>query len=553
MNNLQKVKLFTSIAKPSLWVWLLEVLCFLLMFVLGIFAAIPSANAITSLTAGNFKSTTFWLILSFVIVFIEQFLTWLADRFYFFNMHKVWQNIHSKIYDKVSSATSESFVTTSKEKIINIAYSNIGAIGDFPHYAAKYLSYFVQAITSITILLTYNFIIGIAIVAVCIIIFFAQNFFNKKIEKYSDKFYYYQDKSLEVLTDNFNNREITSDLDLTSQLNKKYLNNIKNSQTAKKTYGKFYSITDNWVPFFYKLVICALCIYMVLLTKANFLTLTLYLVLTNYLTSSITKMTNSFVIIDKLDSTNVACLRVKNILEMKQEDIPEFGKNTEDNVNGEVIFTNASYISSADDFTGNINEFNLKLTNNSATLFYGTHLCGKRAIFYMLNRTIKPTTGTITLDKINIYDFDKETYKHNFAVATSKNYLYNDTIMKNLQLSGASKTDIYNTCKKLGIHDKIVSTTNSYNTNLNKEKTNLNSFDIYLLGIARALCTNAEVICLYEFPSGLTIDQRDRIKSLIKYISKTRTVIIFSYNNLFSDVCKNVYRVQTGTIKKEST
>lgn len=555
MNNLAKIKLFSKIAKPNWWIWTFQLLCYLAIFVLGIFAAVPSANAITAITLGDINKTVMWLVLAFVIVLSQQIFTWIADRLYYANMNVIWQNIHGKIYDKISHATNASFVTTSKEKIINIAYSNIGTIGDFPNYAAKYISYFIQAITSIIILLTYNFIIGIAIVVVCVLIFFIQNFLNKKIEKQSDIYYHYQDKALEVMTDSYNNRNITRDLNIEEKLNKKYLTNIKSAQNAKMRYGKLYSLTDNWVPFMYKAIICALSIYMVYLTKSNILTLTLYLILTNYLTQSITKMTDSYVIIDKLDSTNVAILRVKNVLEMDQEDMQEFGKNASDNINGEVVFTNASYIPKTDDFTGTIKKFNLKLTKNSTTLIYGTHQCGKRAIFYMLNRTIRPTTGTVTLDNINIYDFDKETYKHNLAVATSKNYLYNDTIMKNLQLSGASKSQIYEVCKRLGVHDKIVSTANSYNTNLSKEQTNINNFDIYLLGVARALCTNAEVICLYELPQGITMEQRARIKSLIKYISKTHTVVIFAYNDSLSDVCSNVYNVVKGDIiqtKKKS-
>lgn len=548
MNNIAKIKLFSKIAKPNWWIWSLQLATYLAIFVLGIFAAIPSANAITSISVGDINNTILWLVLAFVVVFSQQALTWIADRLYYTNMNIIWRNIHGKIYDKISHATNASFVTTSKEKIINIAYSNIGTMGDFPNYAAKYISYFIQALTSIVILLTYNFIIGIAIVVVCVLIFFVQNFLNKKIEEQSDIYYNYQDKALEVMTDSYNNRNLTSDLNIEDRLNKKYLTYIKSTQKAKRKYGSLYSLTDNWVPFAYKLIICALSVYMVILTKSNILTLTLYLVLTNYLTQSITKMTDSYVILDSLDSTNVATLRVKNVLEMDQEDMQEFGKNASDDVSGEVIFTNASYVPKTDDFTGTIKKFNLKLAKNSTTLIYGTHQCGKRAIFYMLNRTIRPNTGTVTLDNINIYDFDKETYKHNFAVATSKNYLYNDTIMKNLQLSGAHKSQIYEVCKKLGVHDKIVGTTSSYNTNLSKEQTALNNFDIYLLGIARALCTNAEVICLYELPQGLTIEQKARIKSLIKYISKSHTLLIFAYNDYLADVCSNVYSVVKGDI-----
>ena len=199
-----------------------------------------------------------------------------------------------------------------------------------------------------------------------------------------------------------------------------------------------------------------------------------------------------------------------------------------------------------------LNKFNLKLAKNSSTLIYGTHKCGKRSIFYMLNRSIKPSSGTITIDNINIYDFSKETYKHNLAVASSKEYFYNDTIMNNMLLSGASKKTIYNVCKQFDLHCKIVKTKNSYNSNLTKEKDLLSAFDTYLLGIARAICTNSEIIVLYEFPHGLTSEQKERLQKILKQISADHTLIIFAYNDWAKCVCKNVYKVEKSKLLKQN-
>ena len=550
MNNLQKIKQFIQIAKPKKWFWLIHLLTWIAFYLIGLYAAIPSANAINCITIGDLNGTIKWLIITCVVVVGQQVLNFVLDRFYYKSLGYVWYNINEQIYDKVSTAKKENFLETSKEKVINIVYNNMGTLADFPHNFAKYISYFLQALVSIIILLSYNLIIGAAIVLVCIVLYFIQSALNKRIGFWTNKYYDWQDRSLENVSDNYVNHKLTSDLDLTETMRTKYIKNVQKSQGFKYKFGMLYSVTDNWVPFMYKTIICALSIYMVYLTKSNIFTLTLYLVLTNYLTQAITQMTGSYVILDQINTVHVACLRVKNILDMTPEDLVEFGNNTSDNINGEIIFTNTSYTSKADNFAGNIEKFNLKISKNESTLIYGPPKCGKRAIFYMLNRSVKPSTGTITIDNINIYDFDKEAYKHNVAVASSKEYFYNDSIMQNMLLSGATKQEIYRVCKEFGIHKTIVQTQNSYNSNLSKEPTLLNTYETYLLGLARAVCTKAEIIMLYEFPSGLTAEQKNNLLNILSKLSQTHTLLIFSYNDWAKSICKNVYRVEKGKISK---
>lgn len=552
MNNLEKVKLFFRIAKPSKLTTFLQFFFYMAAYLLNVVVAYPSANAITCLTVNDLNGTVLWLCVTCGIVVIQQVLLFIINRLYYRAYGKIWDNINSQIYDKVSTASQESFLDTSKEKIINVVYNNTGTLGEFPDSIAKYASYFVQAVVSICILLSHNIIIGAAIILVCVIIYFTQNYFNKRIGYWQDKYYDEQDKSLEKLTDSVGNHDLTKDLDLTDTMRKKYLKHLDKAQNHRIKTERLYSVTENWVPFAYHVIITLLSIYMVVLTKSNVFTLTLYLVLTNYLTQSITQMTSSYTLLDYVNSAHVACLRVKNILEMKPEDLIEYGNNSIDEIQGDIVFTNTSYQPKPGETTCSIQKFNLSIKENSTVLIYGAPSCGKRAIFHMINRSIRPTTGTITIDQINIYDFDKEAYKHNVAVASSKEYFYNDSIMNNLLLSGANKSKIYAVCKELGIHQKIISTQNSYASNLTKEKNLLSSFETYLLGVARAICTNSEIIVFYEFPTGLSTEQKETLKNLILKLKEKHTVLVFSHNNWAKEFCDCTYKVEKGIIKKES-
>lgn len=552
MNIFASIKNYFKIARPHLWAiggMLVFQIC---IYLIGVYSAIPSANAITSITNSDLNATIFWLLITLGTVVVQKFCNFLINRLYYVNMRRVYTTVHGKIYDKINHASKQGFEQTSTEKILNIVYNNTGILADFPDYFCQYAGYFVQAIVSIVILLSYNFYIGIVIVAVCIILFFLFNFLNKRIAINNNKECEYKDAALEGVTDSINNRDLTRDLNLNQDIKQKFIKNMTSACDYRVKQGNLYSLTENWVPFLYQTIIILCCIYMVVLTKQNIFTLTLYLVLSKYLSSSITKMTDSYKVLDYVQDLHVGTLRIKTVLEMSEDDFLEFGANSDSDVKGNLILTNVSYTAKGDDVTTGIDKFSIKINQNTTNLIYGVHSSGKRSIFYMLRRAIRPTTGTITLGNINIYDFDKEAFKHNIAYTTSNPYFYNDTLMANMLTAGCDKTTVFRTCKELGIHDKIVKTELAYKTNIVKSTGLFNDYDKYVLGIARALCTGASVIMIYETPRTLTDAQKDDLVKLLKKIGKNHTLILFSYNDWLKSICKDAYKVEKGTLKKSN-
>ena len=118
----------------------------------------------------------------------------------------------------------------------------------------------------------------------------------------------------------------------------------------------------------------------------------------------------------------------------------------------------------------------------------------------------------------NIYDFDAETYKHNISYVTNKPYFFNDTIFENLKYVESNKKKIYQSCKKVGIYDKIMQLPEGFQTNLSKQPTALTQQEKFLLGLVRALLTKSEIFMIYEFPIGLTPAEQENIKTFLLWL-----------------------------------
>jgi len=552
IKNFYYIKRWWSIAKPSKTLLILQTITAVIPAILTVVLAIPAANAITSITVLDFLATTKWLCIVFFIDLLKQISWSIQYRSAINQLAYIYPHIQEKIFLKIFNTEDQNFKYTSKEKMINIITNNITVLSDFCDQIACKISYLFQAIVTIIVIFSINFIIGLLITSIAIIVYFILNALNIAIGKKTLIIQEERDGLTETFADFVDGRVLSTDLNLSSNLHDKYFFKVKSLISHYKKRNNLQSIRDNWVYIFYTFIILLATLYLVRLVENNTITITTYLVITPYLTSAITKLKEFFSIFNDLQNTNISTLRVKTLLDMSEKDLLEFGNNSTDKIDGAITFTNVSYSSNdkLDKSLNNINLLNAQITKHDIVLFQGEKNCGKRALFYMLRRAIRPDNGTITFDTINIYDFDIETYKHNISYVTHKPYFFNDSIIQNLKYVEQNKNKIFKICKDLGIHETILNLPEKYETNLTKNPKALSDKNKFLLGLARAILTESEIFMIYEFPVGLNKSELSLIKETLMNLKKKRTIIIFSNENTFNDIITKHFYVKAGNVEE---
>ena len=484
-RNFQYIKRWWNVAQPSKSLLILQTITAIIPAILTVVAAVPAANAITSITVSDFSGTIKWLCVVFGLDLIKQISWTIQYRTAINQLGYVYPQIQEQLFLKIFYTEDQNFKYTSKEKMINIITNNITVLSDFCDQIAYKLSYLFQAITTIVIIFSTNLLIGAMITTIAIIVYFLLNFLNNAIGKKSLDIQEERDNLTETFADFVDGRVISQDLNLSTNLHEKYFTKVKTLVTHYKKRSKLQSIRDQWVYILYTFIILLSTLYLVKLVENNALTVTTYLVITPYLTSAITRMKDFFAIFNDLQNANISSLRVKTLLDMSEKDLIEFGNNSTDKIEGAITFSNVTY-SSEDKIDKSLNSIkllNTQIAKHDIVLFQGKKDCGKRALFYMLRRAIRPDSGTITFDTINIYDFDIETYKHNISYVTNKPYFFNDTILQNLKYIEQNKNKIFKICKELGIHETIMNLPEKYETNLTKNPKALTEKDKFLLGL----------------------------------------------------------------------
>ncbi|MBR2909566.1 MAG: ABC transporter ATP-binding protein [Clostridia bacterium] len=552
-KNTQFLKRWWSTSKPSKLILFFQWLTACIPSIITVVQAVPAAKAITCITVADYKGTMIWLCVVFALTLLSQ-ISWqiqysMAGR----QLNYIYPRIQERLFSKIFNADDMNFKYTSKEKMINTITNNITVLSDFCDYLAYKSAYLIESIITFVIIFTYNIYIGLAIFAIAILVYFMINAVNTAIGKKSLKIQEEKDSLTETFADMVDGRKLSTDLNIKNNLHEKYFKKVDTLMGLYRKRINLQSLRDNWIYIFYTFIILLATLYLVHLVSADTLTTTLYLILTPYLTSAITKLVNFFSIFNDLQNANISSLRVKTLLDMSEKDMIEFGNNSTDKIDGAVTFSNVSYTSSGkiDKSLGNINTFNAQIVKNDIVLFQGEKNCGKRALFYMLRRAVRPDEGTITFDTINIYDFDVETYKHNISYVTNKPYFFNDSIFENLKYVESNKKKIYETCKKVGIYDKIMQLPEGFQTNLSKQPTALSQQDKFLLGLVRALLTKSEIFMIYEFPVGLNQTEQNTIKEILLTLKKERTILIFSALNPVEEIIDRHFLIEKGNIKEQ--
>lgn len=517
-----------------------------------IITAIPTANVITSLTNLDYNGAIFWLLIGFACTFVYYFAWHLNYKYFGLQCGYICRKLSRKMYDKIDTASAKGLSEHSVEKLMLIFTSNIEYIEKFADYLTYQSAYIARAIITIVIVMTYNIYIGLIMLAVVILLYYWYIFLTNKSQKLTTQVYSERDVLGEKLTDVINGRKFSKQLNIVGTNKEAYLDQAKKVVKTYSKRGSFNVLRKNWTYAILYGIITALTIWLAVLTSANSLTLTVYLIISPYLINIIDQATSGYEMLYELQRTDVSAKRIQTVLNMPDADIVSFSNNTTDNLSGSLVFSNVSYKDTNPKpyNSGDLTPISFEIQPNTITFFRGVSNCGKRSIFYLLRRTIVPTTGTITMDGINIYDFEKDTYKHNFSYTTSKPFFFNESILSNLSYAGANKKKIISVCKMLGIHNYIQALPNGYDTNLIGEADLFSSYVLYMIGLARSVLSKSEWICIYEFPVSLTTKEQQHVLNMLTKLKADHSLIIFSAKDVASSIADVYYEMQAGHIRK---
>lgn len=306
-----------------------------------------------------------------------------------------------------------------------------------------------------------------------------------------------------------------------------YLENYK--KKWKKDYFKKRRYNDNvyvLVPTilgFGKIIIYFMLINLILAGKYEVATLVLVIGYYENIQSEFEKLYNK---LNSISESSTRVDRIYKILNYKTKNMLEFGNINNDIIKGKIEFRNVSFNYEKQEVIKNIS---FEIKPKTFVAIVGKSGSGKSTIFRLLLRLYNIPKGKILLDDENIYDYNKEIYSSNVSIVTQKPFIFDMSIRENLNLVDSNHERQIEACKKVGIHDYIMSLKNGYNTKLVSDGENISVGQKQLIALARTLLSNSEVLLFDEVTSSLDITTSKQIMEILKVLKKDHTILMITH------------------------
>jgi subfamily B ATP-binding cassette protein MsbA len=185
----------------------------------------------------------------------------------------------------------------------------------------------------------------------------------------------------------------------------------------------------------------------------------------------------------------------------------------------------------------------------------GSTGAGKSTIISLLSRFYEINSGQITIDGIDISDFNLRDLRQNMAVVSQDVFLFSDTIYHNITLKNKNITlaQVVAAAKAIGVHDFIESLPQSYAFNVKERGAMLSTGQRQLIAFLRAYVRNPKILILDEATASLDTHSEQLIQEATKAITAGRTSIVIAHRLATVKNANKIIVVESGQIVETGT
>lgn len=222
-------------------------------------------------------------------------------------------------------------------------------------------------------------------------------------------------------------------------------------------------------------------------------------------------------------------------------------------VKGNVDFNNISF--SYDENVFVIKDVSFSVPAGSRVALVGPAGCGKTTLMKLLTRLYDVSSGSVSIDGVDIRNLSLETIRRNIGVIEQEIVLFSASIKDNISYGrpDATEEEIIEASKMAQAHEFVIKFDKGYRTIVGERGTTLSGGQKQRIAIARMLLADPTVLVFDDASSAVDSETEDKINTAINRVLKDRTSFIITHRLSTIRHSDIIIVLKQGTIKAIGT
>lgn len=233
------------------------------------------------------------------------------------------------------------------------------------------------------------------------------------------------------------------------------------------------------------------------------------------------------------------------------EDVPD---NYLENIKGEIVFDNVSYIYNKNE-TKVFDNFSLTIPVGQKIALVGSSGSGKTTFVNLLMRLYNLTSGRILIDNVDISEISQKNLREQIAFVPQDPILFHRTLLENIRYGKRDATDeeVKKVAKLARCDEFIGRLPFGYDTYVGERGIKLSGGERQRVAIARAMLKDAPILILDEATSSLDSESETFIQEALHNLMKDKTTIVIAHRLSTIRVMDRIIVISEGKIIEDGT
>jgi ATP-binding cassette subfamily B protein len=187
--------------------------------------------------------------------------------------------------------------------------------------------------------------------------------------------------------------------------------------------------------------------------------------------------------------------------------------------------------------------------------FVGPTGAGKSTLAKLVARFYDPTSGTVTVDGVNLRNVSQQSLRSAIVVVPQEGFLFAGSIMDNIRVSKPEATDaeVFAAVARIGADEIFDRLPEGLSTEVSERGSRLSAGERQIVSLARAALVDPAILVLDEATSSIDPGTEALVENAMDALMSSRTVIVIAHRLSTAARCDRVGVVVDGRLVELGT